>query len=369
YRELQEREARIRRLVDANIIGITLWDRQSRTLEANDAFLALVGYSREELASGQMPWPELTPAEWRGVDEQRFAELRATGRSAPVEKEYERKDGRRVPVLVGSATFEGQQDAGVSFVLDLTERKRAEEAVRQTQAELAHVARLTTLGELTASIAHEINQPLGAVVNNASACVRWLAAQNLEEARQSAARVIESGHRAADIIGRIRALAQNAPPHQDWLDLNALIRDVLALARSEVHRHGVTVETALGADLPRILGDRIQLQQVLLNLVMNAIEALSSVGTGSRVLRVSAERCAATEVVVAVRDSGPGLEPQHLDRLFEAFYTTKPQGLGLGLAISRRIIVAHGGRLWATANVPHGGVVQFTVPIGSEGVA
>src|SRR5215510_10505563 len=346
YRELQEREAQIRRLVDANIIGITLWDFEGRILEANDAFLALVGYSREELASGRMPWPELTPAEWRGVDEQRFAELRATGRSAPVEKEYIRKDGRRVPVLVGSALFEGQQDAGVSFVLDLTERQRAEEAVRQTQAELAHMARLTTLGELTASIAHEINQPLGAMVNSASACVRWLAAQNLEEARQSAARVIESGHRAADIIGRIRALAQNAPPHQDWLDLNALIRDVLALARSEVHRHGVVVETQLAADVPQIRGDRIQLQQVLLNLLMNAIDALSGVGDGPRVLGVRSDPDAAPGVLVAVGDSGPGLDPQQLDRLFESFYTTKPHGLGLGLAISRRIIEAHGGRLW-----------------------
>src|SRR5262249_8969605 len=145
YSDLQEREAQIRRLVDANIIGITLWDRQSRTLEANDAFLALVGYSREELASGRMPWPELTSADWRGVDAQRFAELRATGRFVPVEKEYVRKDGRRVPVLVGSATFEGQPDTGVSFVLDLTERKRAEEALRQTQAELAHVTRVMML--------------------------------------------------------------------------------------------------------------------------------------------------------------------------------------------------------------------------------
>jgi signal transduction histidine kinase len=207
------------------------------------------------------------------------------------------------------------------------------------------------------------------VVNNASACVRWLAAQNLEEARQSALQVVADGHRAGEIIGRIRALAKRTPPQKDWFDLNALIRDVLALARSEVQRHGVLVETHLAAEVPRILGDRIQLQQVLLNLVMNAIEALSGVSAGPRTLWVSSECGAATEVVIAVRDSGPGLEPQHLERLFEAFYTTKPQGLGLGLAISRRIIVAHGGRLWATANVPHGAVVQFTVPIGSEGVA
>src|SRR5262249_1499014 len=227
-----------------------------------------------------------------------------------------------VPVLVGSATFEGQQDAGVSFVLDLTDRKRAEEAVRQTQAELAHVARLTTLGELTASIAHEINQPLGAMVNSANACLRWLAAQNLERAQQSAGRIVADGQRAAAIITRIRALAQNAPTHKAWLDLNATIRDVLALARSELHRHGVVVETQLAADVPRILGDRIQLQQVLLNLLMNAIEALSGVGDGPRELVVRSEPDAAPGVRVTVRDSGPGLDPQQLDRLFEAFYTT-----------------------------------------------
>jgi predicted ATPase/signal transduction histidine kinase len=246
------------------------------------------------------------------------------------------------------------------------ERQRAEEAVRQTQAELAHVARLTTLGELTASIAHEINQPLGAMVNSAHACVRWLAAQNLERARQSAVRIVADGQRAADTITRIRALAGNAPSHQDWLDLNATIRDVLALARSEVHRHGVVVETQLAADVPRIRGDRIQLQQVLLNLIMNAIEAMNGVGDGPRVLVVRSDPDAAPGVLVAVCDSGPGLDPQRLDRLFEAFYTTKPQGLGLGLAISRRIIEAHGGRLWATANVPRGAVMQFTVPRGNE---
>jgi FixJ family two-component response regulator len=180
-------------------------------------------------------------------------------------------------------------------------------------------------------------------------------------------RDVTEGQRAADIIGRIRALAQKALPHKDWLDLNATIRDVLALARSEVHRHGVVIETHLAEAVPRLLGDRIQLQQVLLNLVINAIEAMSSVSAGPRTLWVSSELVAATEVLITVRDSGPGIDLQHLDRLFEAFYTTKPHGLGLGLAISRRIIEAHGGRLWETANVPQGAVVQFTVPIGSEG--
>ena len=359
-------EAKLRRLVDANIIGICLWHLDGQILEANDAFLRLVGYDREELVSGRVSWREITPDTWRAADEQALAELAATGSCAPFEKEYVRKDGRRVPVLVGTALFEGQRDEGVAFVLDLSELKRAEDGLHQAQMELAHVTRVATLGELTASIAHEITQPLAAVVNNASACVRWLAAQNLEEARRSAALVIADGQRTADIIVQIRTLAQKAPPHKDWLDLNTMIQDVLALARSAVQRHRVVVETQLAAAVPRILGDRIQLQQVLLNLIMNAIEALSGVSAGPRALRVSSERGAATEVVIAVRDSGPGFEPQHLDRLFDAFYTTKPQGLGLGLAISRRIIEAHGGRLWATAHTPHGAVVQFTLPLGSK---
>src|SRR5262249_19695156 len=246
------------------------------------------------------------------------------------------------------------------------ERQQAEEAVRQAQAELAHVARLTTLGELTASIAHEINQPLGAMVNSANACVRWLAAHNLERARQSAVRIVADGQRAADTITRIRALAQNAPPHQVLLDLNATIQDALARARSEVQRHGVVVETQLAAAVPRIRGDRIQLQQVLLNLLMNALEAMSGGGDGPREVVVRSALDAASGVLVAVGDSGPGLEPQQLDRLFEAFYTANPHRLGPRLSLSRRIIEAHGGRLWATANVPHGAVLQFTVPRGSE---
>jgi signal transduction histidine kinase len=247
------------------------------------------------------------------------------------------------------------------------ERKRAEESLRQAQAELAHMARLTMLGELTASIAHEINQPLGAMVNSANACVRWLAAQNLERAQQSALRIVADGQRAGAIITRIRALAKNTPSHTDWLDMNDLIRDVLALAHSEMQRHRVMLKTHLAEPVPRVLADRIQLQQVLLNLIINAIEAMCGVEGGVRELVVQSDPDAtAPGVRVTVRDCGPGLEPQHLDQLFDAFHTTKPHGLGLGLAISRRIVEAHGGRLWASANVPHGAVFQFTVPRGSE---
>jgi signal transduction histidine kinase len=230
---------------------------------------------------------------------------------------------------------------------------------------------VAALGELTASIAHEINQPLGAVVNNASACLRWLKAQNLEEARQSASLVIEEGHRAGEIINRVRALAKKAPPQRDLLDINETISEVLAMARNAAQRNRIVPQTQLANDLPLILGDRIQLQQVILNLLVNAIEAMSEVNEGPRELWVSSQKiiknpargpdgrqigeseedefaaraladAEGTCLLIAVRDSGPSLDPKGLDRLFDAFYTTKPQGLGMGLAISRSIIEAHG---------------------------
>jgi PAS domain S-box-containing protein len=249
------------------------------------------------------------------------------------------------------------------------ERKRAEDALHRAQAELTHVTRVATLGEMTASIAHEVNQPLTAIVNNASACLRWLNAQNLEEARQSAARVVAEGHRAGEIIGRIRALAKKAPPRKDWVDVNETILEVIALARSEVHSNAVTLQTRLGDDVPLILGDRIQLQQVILNLMINAIEAMNAIRDTPRELLIGSTKDDSHRVVVTVRDSGPGLDPKSLDRLFHAFYTTKPHGMGMGLAISRSIIEAHGGRLCATANAPHGAVFQFTLPIGGEKIA
>ena len=251
---------------------------------------------------------------------------------------------------------------------DITERKRMQEALDDAQANLARVNRAILLGEMTASIAHEVNQPIAAVVTGAGAGLRWLAAQppELEEARQTLQRIVKDGNRASDVISRIRALVRKAPPQKGLMDINDTILEVVALTRSEVQRNRVSLQTRFSSDLPLVVGDRIQLQQVILNLIINAIEAMSGCGEGPRELLIGSGRDGADEACVTVRDSGPGLAWDKVDRLFEAFYTTKPDGIGMGLAISRSIIEAHGGRLWATANVPRGAVMQFTLPIDGE---
>ena len=249
-------------------------------------------------------------------------------------------------------------------VQDITERKQAEEALREVQAELAHANRVTAMGQLTASIAHEVNQPIAASVTNAEAALRWLDAPtpDLKEVRQALDRIVKNGRRAGDVVGRIRALIKKAPSRKDRFDLNDAILDVVALSRSEVLKQGVALQTELAKDLPAVEGDRIQLQQVILNLILNAVEAMSGLDEGARQLRISTEREGAVGLLVAVRDTGPGLDPTSVDRVTEAFYTTKPDGMGMGLAICRSIIEAHGGRLWASANEPRGAVFQFTLP-------
>jgi PAS domain S-box-containing protein len=364
-------EVKIRRLIDANIIGIFVWNLDGRILEANEAFLRIVGYDRDDLTSGRLRWRELTPAEWRGADDRRVAELEATGKAQPYEKEYFRKNGSRVPVLVGAATFEGSSDEGVAFVVDLTDRKRADEAVRESERryreveiELAHANRVATMGQLSASIVHEVNQPIAAAIINAHSALRWLGARppDLEEVRHALDRIVKDSNRASDVVGRIRDLIRKAPPRKDGLEINEAILEVIALTRGEVVKNGVSVQTRLAEGLPLIQGDRVQLQQVILNLIINAVEAMSGAGEGSRELLISTGKAESDGVLVAVRDSGPGLAAASLERLFEAFYTTKSGSLGMGLSICRSIIEAHRGRLWATANAPQGAVFQFTVP-------
>jgi PAS domain S-box-containing protein len=257
----------------------------------------------------------------------------------------------------------GELVGAVVTFLDVTEQRRAEEQLRHSQEDLARVTRVAAMAELAAAIAHEVNQPLGAVVANGSASLRWLAREspNLEEAREAIERTLQEANRASDVIRRIRALLQKVPPQMERLDVNAVIREALTLAGNEFLRGGVAVQADLAPDVPNVLGDRIQLQQVLLNLILNGIDAMRKISHQSRELIIKSAKHP-EGVLIQVHDSGVGVDPEQADRIFEPFFTTKPQGIGMGLSISRSIIEAHGGRLWFTPGPSHGVVFQFTVP-------
>jgi PAS domain S-box-containing protein len=254
---------------------------------------------------------------------------------------------------------------------DITERKRVSEALREVQTELAHANRVSTMGQLTASISHEVRQPIAATVTNAHAALRWLSAQppDLEEVRQALGRIVKDGERAGEVVSRIRDQIKKAPPRKVGMEINDAIREVIELTRGEAASNGISVQTELANGLPLIQGDRVQLQQVILNLIINAVEAMRGGSDGVRELLISTGKADPEGILVAIRDSGPGLAPPSLERLFEPFYTTKPSGLGLGLSICRSIVEAHGGRLWASANLPRGTTLQFTIPAHSDIVA
>jgi PAS domain S-box-containing protein len=265
-----------------------------------------------------------------------------------------------------------RESSGIEFVgavMDVTARKHAEDALRKAQVELAHVSRVMTMGEFAASIAHEISQPLGAIVANADAGQRWLAgvAPDLDQARESVSLIVSDANRAAEIVKRIRALIKKADTEKTPLNINDAIRDVIALAEGEARRNSIALRTELAEDLPPVVGDRVQLQQVVLNLIMNGIEAMSPVADRPRQLSVRSCRHESDHVLVALQDSGIGIEPESLKTIFTAFYTTKPQGMGMGLAIARSIIENHGGRLWAISNDGPGMTFQFTLPCSTAG--
>jgi PAS domain S-box-containing protein len=612
-------ETKIRRLVDANVVGIVMWNIEGAITGANDAFLRIVQYDREDIDSGRVRWTDLTPAEWRDRDEQAVADLRATGVFQPVAKEYFRKDGSRVPILIGGALFERNGSEGVAFVLDLSEQKRSEEALRRSEADLAeaqrlshtgswhwkvgggevtwsqeffaifgfdpekdkasyqsylerihpedrskieearwaairerrdfeaefrlllpgglikylhsighcvvdqsgdveyigaamditerkraeeererfrqgqrvvvetasdavvsaddsgailfanpatlrvfgydpkeligkpltelmpelvrklhengfkrylatgqrhinwqgteltalrkngqefpvevsfgetttsgdrvftgfirditerkqaeeererlrqmqadleHVTRVSTMGELTASLAHEIKQPIGAAVTNAEACIRFIDRRepDLPEAQEAALEMIKDARRAADIIDRVRLLFQKGSSQLETVDLNQVIEEMVVITGAEANRHAVTIRTDLAHGLPKVTADRVQLQQALMNLMLNGIEAMQ--GTGGE-LRIKSQSTLDGQVLISVSDSGVGLPVEDLDKIFKAFFTTKTQGTGLGLAITRSVVQSHGGRIWAAANSSGGATFQFTLP-------
>jgi PAS domain S-box-containing protein len=490
-------ESKVRRLVEANVVGIVMWNLEGAITGANEGFLRMVQYDREDLSSGRVRWTDLTPAEWRGHDEEAIADLKATGVFQPYEKEYFRKDGSRVPVLLGGALLEGDGNEGIAFALDLSEQKRAERALRRSEAflaegqhlgqigsfswrvakdeitwsdelyriyeveigvpvtlelirsrvhpedvsliekmkmvdqaregghdfdwqfrllmpdnsikymhavahatrdqdgqleyiasvqdvtarrlieeardkarsELARVARVMSLGTLTASIAHELNQPLSGIVTNASTCIRMLANDppNVDGAIETARRTIRDGNRASEVITRLRALYSKKEASPEAMDLNEATREVIALSLSELQRKRVVLRQELADNLPLVIGDRVQLQQVILNIVLNASDAMSGVVDRPRELVIRTERDKEGGVVLTVKDAGVGFDLRAMDKLFEAFYTTKNGGMGMGLSVSRSIIENHRGRLWATLNDGPGATFSFSIPCGSKG--
>jgi PAS domain S-box-containing protein len=624
YRELEEREAKIGRLVDANIVGIFIWNIDGRIIEANDAFLRVVGYDRDDLVRGRLRWTDLTPPEWLERDTQEWVpKLNTTGSLPPFEKEYFRKDGNRVPVLTGAASFKGSGDEGVAFVLDLSDRKRAEEALhrsqlylsegqrlahmgswafnpsgffeywsqelfqiyglepekgaptleqylatihpqdrdfmadtikrmhaerggcdvkmrivrpdgeqryircvgipviegevlkgflgtaiditehelltqelerrqrylaeaqrltdtsswawrvvdrsavhlseewyrifgfnpaegapawekglqrvhpedrlkwmttierailekadydlefrivvpggmvkwihtvghpvltaagelvqflgsstditelkraeeererlRQLEADLAHINRVNTMGEMAASLAHEIKQPIAAAITSANTCIEWLAHEppNLDRARAAARRVERDGTRAAEIIDHLRSLYKKSPPQRELVDVNGIIHEMLALLRGEAARYSIAMCSELAADLPKIMADRVQLQQVFMNLMLNGIQAMEDSG-GELTIKSQLQD---SQLLISVSDTGVGLPTEKVDQIFSAFFTTKPQGSGMGLAISRSIVEAHDGRLWAACNSGQGATFHFTLAVPSH---
>jgi PAS domain S-box-containing protein len=252
----------------------------------------------------------------------------------------------------------------VGTAIDITESKRAEEALRQAQADLARANRVTTMGELTASLAHEVNQPIGAAITDANTCLRWLTRDqpDLEEARAAASRMVKDGKRAGEIIGRIRVLFQKGTPEREWVDVNEVIREMIVLLHNEITQHSISVRTELARDLPRVMGDRVRLQQVMMNLIMNSIDAMKDVA-GTREIGIKSQPAENEQLLVSVSDTGVGLPPKQADQIFNAFFTTKSHGTGMGLRISRSIVESHGGRLWAADNAPSGASFHLTLPI------
>ena len=363
---LRESQERFRRYFELGLIGMAMTSPTRGILEVNDELCRILGFDRSELL--KMSWAEMTHPDDLAADFAQFNRVLAGEFDGyTLDKRWIRKDGRVIDTIMSARCVrrtDGSVDYFVGLVQDITDRKRSEEALRAAQAQLAHMARMTTLGELAASIAHEVNQPLAAVVTNGDAGLRWLSQTppNVEEARSAMKEMVRQGHRASDVIAKTRALIKKSPPLITTLYLNQLIEEVLVLTRQQIAEHAITVRTELAADIPSVSGDSVQLEQVLANLILNAIEATATKQNGARELLLTSKRQGPSEVVIAIEDSGIGIDPHHAEELFKPFFTTKATGLGMGLAISRSIIEAHGGRLWATSNGRHGATFQFSLP-------
>ncbi len=366
-------EEKHRVIIEAANDAVISMDERGAILLANPATRRIFGYDPVEIVG--KPMTILMPEMMRKLHEDGFKRYLTTGKRhlnwQGVEVTAQRKDGQEFPVEVsfGELTSDGHK-VFTGFIRDISERKQAEDRLRAserdlqiTQAELARVSRLTTMGELAASIAHEVNQPLTAVINNGSACLRLLANRSLEPEvlRRALEGIVADGTRASAVVGRIRAFIKKEPAEKNPLDINEVIREVLVLAGRELNENQIVVDQQLTPYLPFVLADRVQLQQVLLNLIMNGIEALVAVTDRPRLLRVQSRIDESAHVLVAVCDCGIGFDVE-VDRIFTPFFSTKAKGMGMGLSISRSLVESHGGRLWATTNSPHGAILSFTLP-------
>lgn len=366
---LRASEARWRSMFEASAVGIAVMDQDNHFTAANEAFQRMIGYTGEELQSlGPL---DITHEDDRGTAQEMLEHVQS-GKPEDYhsEKRYRCRDGRVIWVRVSTARALDPDiplSGTPAIIEDITERKRAEGDLHNAREALSRATRLAMMGELAASIAHEVNQPLGAIIMNGNACRRFLALTppDLDEIRDGLDAVVSDGNRASEVLSRIRAMLKNAAPERGEVDVNKTITEVLALARQELQQHRVSVQADLRPDLPRIVADRVQLQQVVLNLVMNGIDAMRAVADRARILTIRSQLDDQRNIVVNVADSGVGLDAAHRERIFETFFTTKAAGMGMGLAISKSIIEAHHGRLWAAPGSPIGAMFAFALPSAS----
>jgi PAS domain S-box-containing protein len=363
---LRASEERWRSMFEASAVGIAVLDRQHRFAAANAAFQKMIGYTGEELQS--LSPPDITHEEDREATQSMIEDVQSgKGQDTPSEKRYRRKDGKVIWVRVSAARAldsNGALQSIPAIIEDITERKRAELDLHDAREALSRATRLTMMGELSASIAHEINQPLGAIIMNGNACQRFLAISppDLDEVKDGLEAIVSDGNRASEVLSRIRGMLKNAAPERAQIDVNRAITEVLALTRHELQQYRVSVQDDLNPELPTIMADRVQLQQVVLNLVMNGIDAMRAVTDRLRVLTVRSQLDDRNNIVVSVGDSGVGLDAVSRERVFDTFFTTKSDGMGMGLAISKSIIEAHHGRLWAAPQSRFGAVFAFALP-------
>ena len=369
--DLRTSEERWRSLLENPIFGVTFLSKDQRYEGTNQTFQAMVGYTGEELRR-ITPLDISVPGE-RELNALYFKELQQGERNHyEMIKRLRRKDQKLIWThLYVFAVTDRKSGEKLPFgiVFDITDKKRAEDALEETRAELVRVARLNQMGAMTGSIAHEISQPLSSMVTAAGAALSWLAraSPDIEETRSLLHGIVRDGRRASDVIEGIRAMFKADPGKRALVDLNGLIREVLALARSELRNSLIEVRTELDETLPALTADRVQLQQVMFNLITNAIDAMSAVVGRDRILRIRSEHRESEGVLIALEDSGTGIAAENIDRMFKSFFTTKPNGMGMGLAICRSIVESHGGRLTASPAHPHGAVFKIMLPVGGAG--